>query len=95
MRKIILAAAIATSALGLAACGNEAETETDETVEAMTTDADAADNAGEEIEATVTEGAADVEAAAEGAADNAVKTADEIGDDALDVVDKAEDAGAE
>ena len=30
MRKIILAAAIATSALGLAACGNNAETETEE-----------------------------------------------------------------
>ena len=35
MRKIILAAAIATSALGLTACGGNAETETDETVQAM------------------------------------------------------------
>ena len=92
MRKIILAAAIATSALGLAACSETAETETDENVNAMTEQADAA---GEDIENTTEAAATDVEAAADEAADNAVKTADEIGDDALDVVGAAEEAGAE
>ncbi len=95
MRKIILAAAIATSALGLAACGDNAETETDETVEAIDEDAATADEAGAAIEGTVTEGAAEIEADAEAAADAATKTTDEIGDDALNVVDQAEEAGAE
>lgn len=96
MRKIILAAAIATSVFGLAACSDNAETETEEAVDAMAADAEAnADGTGEAIEGAVTGTAAEVEADAEAAADTATKTADEIGDDALNVVDQAEEAGAE
>jgi ABC-type glycerol-3-phosphate transport system substrate-binding protein len=92
MRKIILAAAIATSALGLTACGGNAETETDETVQAM---GEQAEEAGEDIANTTEAAVEDVEAAADEAADTAVKTVDEIGNDALDVVNDAEEAGAE
>lgn len=92
MRKIILAAAIATSALGLAACSENAETETDEAVDAIAADAD---QAGEEIETTTEATGENVEAAADKAAAEAVKNTDEIGDDALDVVNAAEEAGAE
>ena len=46
MRKIILAAAIATSALGLAACSESTETETEEAVDAMAADAEAAGDRG-------------------------------------------------
>lgn len=71
MRKIILAAAIATSALGLAACGETAK-ETDDMGEAMAADAEAnaeaveatAEEAGAAMEATGEEVAADAEAAA-------------------------------
>ena len=92
MRKIILAAAIATSALGLAACSENAETETEEAVDAMAADAD---EAGDDLEAAADETSDNVEAAADEAANDAVKTADEIGNDALDVVGAAEEAGAE
>jgi hypothetical protein len=64
MRKIILAAAIATSALGLAACGETAN-EAGDLDEAMAADAEA--NA-EAVEAAAEEGAANVDAAAEEAA---------------------------
>lgn len=96
MRKIILAAAVATSALGLAACSNNTEAETDEAVVAMEADAEAnADNAGEEIQATTTQSTAEVDAAARRAAEEAERTTDQIGDDALGVVNSAEEAGAE
>jgi hypothetical protein len=92
MRKIILAAAIATSALGLAACSETTESEAGETVDAMVA---GAEEAGEDVANTTEAAVEDVEAAADEAADNAVKTADEIGNDALDVVNDAEEAGAE
>jgi len=96
MRKIILAAAVATAALGLSACSNNTEAEADETVEAMNADAEAnLDSAGEAIEGVATQSAEDVSAAAKEAADQAEKTTDEVGDDALSVVDQAEEAGAE
>ncbi len=96
MRKIILAAAVATSALGLAACSNNAERETDEAVEAIEADAEVnADATGEEIETTTTQSAAEVDAAAARAAAQAERTTDQIGDDALGVVNSAEEAGAE
>ena len=87
MRKFVLAAAIATSALGLAACSETAE-QAGETVDAMAADAEAnAEAAGEMVgeaaEATgeAVEGAADatgeaVEGAAE-AAGEAVEAATE------------------
>jgi hypothetical protein len=85
MRKIIMAAAIATSALGLAACSGETATETEEAADAMAADAEANADAAVEgaAEATdaaaeATEAAADATvAAAEGAADAAEATADE------------------
>lgn len=96
MRKIILAAAIATAALGLSACSNNTETEGEETVEAMNADAEAnLDSAGESIEDTAVEGTQEIKDAAAEAADQAEKTTDEVGDDALSVVDQAEEAGAE
>jgi hypothetical protein len=77
MRKIILAAAIATSALGLAACSGETATETEEAVDAMAADAEAnADAAAEGAEAAVDATAEGAEAAAEGAADAATEAAD-------------------
>jgi hypothetical protein len=93
MRKIILAAAIATSALGLAACSEKAETETVEATDAMAADAEAAGDA----VADSAEGAADattdgVEAAADNAADAAAETADAIGDKAEEIADDAEAA---
>ncbi len=74
MRKIILAAAIATSALALAACSGNTEESADETVDAMATDAAAADDAvSQDVESAATATADDVEAAADEAADAAVK----------------------
>ncbi len=95
MRKIILAAAIATAALGLSACSNKTEAEADETVEAMNADAEASADEGAAIEGVAIQSAEDIQADAKDAADDAVKTTDEIGDDALSVVDQAEEAGAE
>jgi hypothetical protein len=73
MRKIILAAAIATSALGLAACSQQTETKTEEAVDAMAADAEAATDA-------AVEGAQDAAAASaegvEAAADKAAETAE-------------------
>ncbi|MEE4339427.1 hypothetical protein [Erythrobacter sp.] len=85
MRKIVLAAAIATSALGLAACGETAET-TDETVAEMNADAETvADDAtatAEEGMAGMEEGAegmaADTEAAVDEAVENAEAEAEEM-----------------
>ena len=73
MRKILLAAAVAGSALALAACSDAGDTEADETVEAMNADAETAtDNAGEEVEATAGGTAASIEAAADAAALSAI-----------------------
>ncbi|MFW5634335.1 MAG: hypothetical protein ACOCYR_05530 [Erythrobacter sp.] len=102
MRRIVLAAAIATSALGLAACGETAET-ADETVADMNADAesvaDEATAAGEEAMAEMEEGmaemeegAADVAATAEEAVDNA---AAETGAAASGMLDKAVDKAIE
>jgi hypothetical protein len=93
MRKIILAAAIATSALGLAACTEKAETETGEATDAMAADAEAAgdavaDSAETAADATTT----GVEDAAENAADAAEETADAIGDKAEEIAADAEAA---
>lgn len=96
MRKIILAAAVATAALGLSACGSNTEAETDDKVEAMDADAEAnLDSAGDAIEGAAVEGTQEIKEAAAEAADDAVKTTEEVGDDALSVVDQAEEAGAE
>ncbi len=93
MRKIILAAAVAGSALALAACSDAGDTEADETVEAMNADAETAtDNAGEEVEATAGGTAASIEAAADAAVDEAVKTTDDIANDAASIADEAEKA---
>jgi hypothetical protein len=93
MRKIILAA-VATAALGLSACSNNTEEKADETVEAMNADAEA-NLDGEAIEETAVETSQEVKEAAAGAADDAEKSLEEVGDDALSVVDQAEEAGAE
>ncbi len=82
MRKFVLAAAIATSALGLAACSETAE-QTGETTDAMASDADAAVNATAE---TVDEAATDTEVAVEGAADETAAAADEAAADAEEVM---------
>jgi hypothetical protein len=96
MRKLIFAAAVATATLGLAACGGKAETETEDTVTEMVDDADAADDgAGEMLGDATPPSDATIMNDAEDAADQAVKTTDEVGDDALDVVNDAEAAGAE
>lgn len=71
MRKIVLAAAIATSALGLAACGETAE-QAGDLDEAMAADAEA--NA-EAVEAAADEAAAEVDAAAADAANAADEAA--------------------
>jgi len=93
MRKIILAAAIAASALSLAACSETTEENADDTAETMAADADAnADNAGQAIEGAADESAANIEAAAENAADEAVKTTDDIGNVAASVAEEAEAA---
>jgi hypothetical protein len=77
MRKITLAAAIATSALGLAACSGTAENEPGEAVAAMAADAEAADDAAEDGgEAAAATGDESAEAAAEKAADAAQAAAD-------------------
>lgn len=68
MRKIILAAAIATSALGLAACSGE--TATTETTDEMAADAEA------NADAMPAEGETAVEAAADATVDAAEATAD-------------------
>ena len=61
MRKIVLAAAIATSALGLAACGETAE-QAGETVDAMAADAEAnAEAAGDAVEGAAERGREGVE----------------------------------
>ena len=80
MRKIVLAAAIATSALGLAACSETAE-EAGEAVDAMAADAEAnaeavADAAGEAADATA-EAAGDAAEAVEGAVEEATEAAEE------------------
>jgi hypothetical protein len=81
MRKIILAAALATSALGLAACSQKAENETSEAVEAMAADAEAAtDAAAEGAEAAADASAEGVEAAADKAAEAAEAAADKAAD---------------
>ncbi|MEE4200994.1 hypothetical protein [Erythrobacter sp.] len=71
MRKIVLAAAIATSALGLAACSETAD-EAGDMDEAMVADteanAEAMDSEMEEAEMAIEEGAAETEMAAEEAA---------------------------
>ena len=93
MRKIILAAAIAASALGLAACSEATEEKSADAVEAMAADAEAnVDNAGEAIEGAADESAANIEAAADNAADEAVKTTDDIGNAAASVAEEAEEA---
>lgn len=85
MRKIILAAAIATSALGLAACG-ETATETGETVDAMAADAEVnADAAVEGAEAAV-------DATAEEVADATAEGAEAAADAAAAVAAEAEAA---
>lgn len=81
MRKFVLAAVVATSALGLAACGETAD-KAGETVDAMAADAEAnAEAAGEMVE-----GAAD--ATTEAAGDAADATSEAAGD-AADAVDGA------
>ena len=73
MRKFVLAAAIATSALGLAACQETADS-AGETVDAMAADAEAnAEAAGEAVEgaaAEADEAAANAEAMMEGEGDS-------------------------
>lgn len=78
MRKFVLAAAIATSALGLAACSETADS-AGETVDAMAADAEAnaeaaGEMAGEAADATTeaAEGAADATGEAAGDAADAV-----------------------
>ncbi|MGQ7830014.1 hypothetical protein [Altererythrobacter sp. Z27] len=73
MRKIVLAAAVAVSALGLAACSETAE-EAGETADAMAADAEA--NADAAVEATEEAVDATAEAAAE-ATDTAEAAAEE------------------
>jgi hypothetical protein len=91
MRKIILAAAIATSALGLAACSEKTETETGEAVDAMAADAEAAtDTAVEGAEAAADATAEGAEAAADAAADTAEATADAAADVAAEAEKAAE-----
>ena len=80
MRKIVLAAAIATSALGLAACSETADT-AGETADAMAADAEAnadamADAAGEAADATA-EAATEAADAVEGAVEEAAAEAEE------------------
>ncbi len=71
MRKIVLAAAVAGSALGLAACSETAE-QAGETAEAMAADTEANVEAMAEEAGDAVEGAAEaVEDAAEGAAEAA------------------------
>jgi hypothetical protein len=98
MRKIILAAAIATSALGLAACQETAK-EAGETADAMAADAEA--NADAATEA-VTEGAEaageTVEAAGEAAAEGveaAKESAEAAAETATDAAKKATEAAGE
>lgn len=91
MRKIILAAAIATSALGLAACSETTETEAGEAVDAAATDAAAAtDTAVEGAEAAADATAEGAEAAADAAADTAEATADAAADVAAEAEKAAE-----
>jgi hypothetical protein len=93
MRKIVLAAAIATSALGLAACSGETATETEEAVDAMAADAEAnADAAAEGAEAAADAAAEGAEDAAAAAADAAAEGADAVADAAADVAAAAEKA---
>ena len=65
MRKFVLAAAIATSALGLAACGETAES-VEGTDEAMAADAEAISEDATAVEEAAEEAAADAEATVEG-----------------------------
>ncbi|MBB3034620.1 outer membrane murein-binding lipoprotein Lpp [Erythrobacter lutimaris] len=74
MRKIILASAIAVSALGLAACSETTEENAEDTVEGAAADTEAnLDAMGDEME----EAAADTEAAAEDATAEAEEEATE------------------
>lgn len=79
MRKIVLAAAIATSALGLAACGETAE-QADETADAMAADAEAnaeaVEEAADEAADATAEAAADATEAVEEAVDEAEEAAE-------------------
>ena len=78
MRKFVLAAAIATSALGLAACGETADS-VEGTDEAMAADAEAIS---EDATATGEEAADATAEAAEGAADAVEEAAEEAAADA-------------
>lgn len=98
MRKIVLAAAVATSALGLAACGETADAVAD-TGEAIAADAGSVveagtDAVGDAAEATgdAVEGAADATTeAAEGAADAATDTVEGAADSVTDAAEAAAD----
>lgn len=79
MRKLILAAALVVPAIGLAACGKSTSDKDKETVEAMAKSAEASeDNTGDTIAETATHSAESVEAAANKAADDAVRNTDQI-----------------
>ncbi|KHL24851.1 hypothetical protein PK98_13275 [Croceibacterium mercuriale] len=77
MRKIILAAAIAGSALSLAACSESTEDAAGAAVEGAANDVEA--NA-EEVGQTVETGLNDAGAAVSGAVDSAGRATDEAGD---------------
>jgi hypothetical protein len=93
MRKIILAAAIATSALGLAACSGETAGETAEAADAMAADAEANADAAVEAAGEATEAAGEATEAAgeavEGAADATAAAATDAADAAEATADEA------
>ena len=91
MRKIVLAAAIATSAFGLAACSETTEA-AGETVDAMAADAEANAEAAGEMAGEMAGEAAD---AAEGAADAAGEAAEGAADAAGEAVDGAAEAAGD